>query len=83
MEIESIAQRSDESPRRVRSRIEKEGLVDVLASQILERKTIDRILEQANVVEVPLEEVKEVETVDHSAGPATAEAPPAEETAAP
>lgn len=83
MEIESIAQRSEESPRRVRSRIEKEGLVDVLASQILERKTIDRILEQATIVEVPLEEVKEVETVDHSAGPATAEAPPVEEAAAP
>src|SRR5262249_13777212 len=41
-EIDSIAERSDESPRRVRARIEKQGLGESLATQILERKTLDK-----------------------------------------
>ena len=53
VEIEAIAARTDESPRRVRARVEKEGLADALASQILERKTIDRILEFVKLEEVP------------------------------
>ena len=48
-EIEAIAARTDESPRRVRARIEKEGLAEALATQILERKAIDRILEYVDV----------------------------------
>ncbi len=45
LEIEAIAARTDESVRRVRARVEKEGGADSLATQILERKVIDRILE--------------------------------------
>jgi len=67
IEIEAIAARSDESPRRVRARVEKEGLADTLASQILERKTIDRILEFVKLEEVPMVEDKEVETLDQAA----------------
>jgi trigger factor len=67
VEIESIADRTDESPRRVRARVDKEGLADVLASQILERKTIDRILEHVKLEEIPLVEDKEVETLDQAA----------------
>jgi trigger factor len=80
-EIEMIAARSDESPRRVRARIEKEGLADALASQILERKTLDRILEFVTFEEVPLEEQGAVETLDQTASPAAAEdeTPAAEE----
>jgi trigger factor len=69
-EIESIAIRGDESPRRVRARIEKDGLADALASQILERKTLDRILEFVTYEEVPLEEHGPVETLDQTAGTA-------------
>ena len=47
LEIEAIAARTDESARRVRARIEKEGGPDSLTTQILERKVIDRILEDA------------------------------------
>lgn len=69
-EIEAIAARSDESPRRVRSRLEKEGLLDSLATQILERKTIDRILEYASIEDVSLDrDEPEVETLDESVGP--------------
>ena len=45
LEIEAMAARTDESVRRVRARVEKEGGPDSLATQILERKVIDRILE--------------------------------------
>jgi trigger factor len=68
-EIDLIAARSDESPRRVRARVEKEGLADALASQILERKTLDRILEFVKFEEVPLQEQATVETLDQTAAP--------------
>ncbi len=73
-EIDAIAERTDESPRRVRSRILKDGLDDSLATQILERKTIERILSYATITDVETSEVeREVETVAQSAGPALAE----------
>ncbi len=71
-EIEAIAARSEENPRRVRARVEKEGLGDALASQILERKTIDRILQFVKLVEVPMVADKAVETLDQSATSMTA-----------
>jgi trigger factor len=67
MEIDAIAARTDESPRRVRARIEKDGLGDALASQILERKALDRILDYVTYEEVPHVEQQAVETLDQSA----------------
>ena len=66
IEIEAIAARSDETsagpcPDR------EGGLADALASQILERKTIDRILEYVTLEEVPLVEDNAVETLDQAA----------------
>jgi trigger factor len=72
MEIEAIAARTDESPRRVRARIEKEGLADTLASEILERKALDRILDFVKFEEVPLVEQQAVETLDQNATAASA-----------
>lgn len=72
-EVESIAARTDESPRRVRARIEKEGLADALASQILERKAIDRILESVKHEDAVLAEEKDVVTLEQTAGAASAE----------
>ncbi len=72
-EIMTIASRGDESPRRVRARIEKEGLSEGLASQILERKTIDRILEFVKIEDVAYEEEKAAEALDQTASPALAE----------
>ncbi len=82
-EIYSIALRTDETPRRVRARIEKDGLGEGLATQILERKTIDRILEFVKYEEetMPQEEEGAVETLDEMAVPALeepAETAPAE-----
>jgi trigger factor len=66
-EIELIAARTEESARRVRARVEKDGLADALASQILERKTIDRILQYVKLEEVPQVDDKAVETLDQAA----------------
>ena len=77
IEIESMAERTGESPRRIRSRLEKEGLTQQLSSQILERKVIDHILQASTVeddVTAAAEADEEVETLDHSAA-AEAETP--------
>jgi trigger factor len=74
-EIDSISARTDESPRRIRARIEKEGLGESLATQILERKAIDRILEYVRFEEVPMAAEAEVETLDHTASPVSEDEP--------
>ena len=79
MEIESIAARTDESPRRVRARLEKEGFQDLLMTQILERKALARVLEFATVeneaMDLSTAEVA-VETLDETfAAGSEAEAP--------
>jgi len=77
-EIQAIADRSDESVRRVRARLEKEGGMDSLATQLLESKVIDRIREFSEVEDVIVPEAPsepEVETVDYGAVP-----PPEEST---
>ena len=43
-EIALIADQTQESPRRVRARLEKAGSMDVLRNQIVERKVVDKIL---------------------------------------
>jgi trigger factor len=54
-EIALIAYQTQESPRRVRARLEKAGSMDVLRNQIIERKVIDEILAHASFQEVPYE----------------------------
>lgn len=54
-EIELIAMQSDDSPRRVRARLEKSGQMDALRNQIIERKVLDRIVAEANVTDQPVE----------------------------
>jgi trigger factor len=68
-EIRLIAAQGDESPRRVRARLEKSGSMDVLRNQIIERKVIGRILEHATFRETPYLLRRTDETaVDHAAG---------------
>ena len=50
-EIALIAQQSDQPERRVRARLEKQGQMDALRNQIIERKVIEMIVEAANVTE--------------------------------
>lgn len=55
-EIELIAEQSDQSPRRVRARLEKSGQMDALRNQIVERKVIDAIVEKAKVTDEKVEQ---------------------------
>ncbi|HKB41947.1 MAG TPA: trigger factor, partial [Gemmataceae bacterium] len=70
-EIDRIAERSDESPRRVRSRLEKDDLIDALAAEMIERKALDLILDNAQYEDVPIGEKlqTEVATVEEQAVP--------------
>ncbi|MCS6851359.1 MAG: trigger factor [Gemmataceae bacterium] len=79
-EIERIAARNDESPRRVRARLEREDMLDALAAEILERKTLDFILEHAQFEDVPLAQLHEgrVGTVEEQAVPGELQDPTAQ-----
>jgi trigger factor len=54
-EIERIADQTGESPRRVRSQLEKDDMIETLAAQLIERKALDQILASAEYEDVPLE----------------------------
>ena len=68
-EIEKMAEREDESPRRIRARLERENSMDFLAIQVLENKTIDYILEHVAIQDVLMVDEAEVETLEESATP--------------
>lgn len=53
LEIAKIAAQSGESPRHVRNTIERTGQTDVIYNQIIERKVINLILQEAEYVEKP------------------------------
>jgi trigger factor len=79
-EVELIAEQADESPRKVRARLEKRGLMDSLRNQIIERKAIERIEENAEFKETPYAPPKEtVVAVNYAVAGASAEAIPAAE----
>ena len=81
-EIERIAMQNDESPRRVRARLEKDDLMEALATEIVERKALDLILENAEYEDVPLEkEEGAVATVEQQAVPGEMRDPTAEPAA--
>jgi trigger factor len=70
-EIERMAYQSDESPRRVRARLEKEDMLEALAIELVERKALDLILDSAEYQDVPLEKAEDeaVATVEEQAVP--------------
>lgn len=55
MEIALIASQSGQSPRRIRAQLEKSGEMDILRNQIIERKVISQIMENAQFTEVPFD----------------------------
>ena len=68
-EVRLIAEQSGESARRVRARLEKQGLMDALRNQIIERKVIELVLSHATFKDVPYKgEGAEVEALDQAAG---------------
>jgi trigger factor len=83
-EIERMALQSDESPRRVRARLEKEDQMDALAAQIVERNALDLVLQHAEYQDVPLDQAEEarVGTVEEQAVPGELKDPTAAPLAA-
>lgn len=66
MEIATIAMQSREPIRRVRARIEKQGMMDALRNQIIERKVIATITDAAKFKDVPFQDDdNQVSAVDH------------------
>ncbi|MDA1052617.1 MAG: trigger factor [Planctomycetota bacterium] len=66
-EILLIARQSQDSPRRIRARLEKRGQMDALRNQIIERKVIDLITAEAEFTETPFEAEKdETVAIDHA-----------------
>lgn len=81
-EIYDIADQTGESPRKVRAQLEREEMLDSLAAQIIERKALDLILDNAVYEDVPLDEEARVVGVEAQAAEGEindAAAPPPEE----
>lgn len=53
-EIERLADQTNDSPRRVRARLEKEDLLETMAAQLIERRALDLILESAEYEDTEL-----------------------------
>src|SRR5205823_864016 len=62
-EIDRIAARTDESPRKVRARMEREDMLESLAAELLESKALDLILDSAEYEDVAL---TQAETADEA-----------------
>ncbi|WP_337173896.1 trigger factor [Paludisphaera sp.] len=83
-EIEAMAERTGENVRRVRARVEKEGLDDALATQILERRALEHILKSVEYEDVAVDEPEvAVETLDEAATPERADAGESDDETAP
>ncbi len=66
LEIAKLAVQSNDSPRRIRARLERQGQMDALRNMIIERKVIDLITDSAEMTETSYDLPKrgEVEAVD-------------------
>ena len=80
-EIAYMAAQRGESPRRVRARLTKSGMIDNLEAQIRERKAVDHILEHAQFQDVPMDPLTEdrIEAVPYSVLASVTPAPAVEE----
>jgi trigger factor len=58
-EIERIADQNNESPRRVRARLEKDDLIESLAADMIERQALELILQSAEYEDVAYDPRKE------------------------
>jgi trigger factor len=78
-EIDRMSVMNNESPRRIRARLEKEDLLDTLAAEIIERKALDLILETAEYEDVPVdrEEQRPITSVEEQAVPGEMQDPTA------
>ncbi len=66
-EIARLADLSHESPRRVRAQLERDDLLETLATQLIERKALDLVLENAHWEDMPIGQESGVATVEEQA----------------
>jgi trigger factor len=67
LEIERLADQTGESPRRVRSQLEKEDLLETLAAQLIERKALDLILDSAEYEDTPMSRESGLSSIEQQA----------------
>jgi trigger factor len=67
LEVERLADQTNESPRRVRAQLEKEDLLETLAAQLIERKALDLILDSAEYEDVPMNQESSLSSVEQQA----------------
>jgi len=83
LHIDLLARQQNVSSRRIRARLEKQGDMDALRNQVIERKAIGLINEHADFTDVPLEETSEEESFaishDIAGEPPVLEAPQADD----
>ena len=79
LHIELLARQQNVSARRVRARLEKQGDMDALRNQVIERKAIGLINEHADFTDVPLDETEEEENfaISHDLAGESADTEPA------
>jgi len=53
-EIDRLAAQTEETPRRLRARLEREDMLEALAAEMIERKALDLILDSAVYEDVPM-----------------------------
>lgn len=75
--LQETADRSGVSLRRVRAQVEKEGRMDAIAAQALERKALDFILSHAVYEDVPLVEEELPATIEEGVSAIVEDEPPA------
>jgi trigger factor len=71
-EIDAIADRTNDSPRKVKARLEREDLIEALATELLERRALELVLQSATYDDYTFNPMKEMDeegvaTVDASA----------------
>jgi trigger factor len=83
--IERIAEMNNESPRRLKARLERDEQMDVLAAELIEQRALQLILDSAEYEDVPLGSAQEqaVATVEEQAVPGELQDPTAAPPEAP
>ncbi len=71
-EIDHIADRTNESPRKVKARMEREDLIEALATELLERRALDLVLQSATYDDYAFNPMQEQEDQDVATADASA-----------
>ncbi len=71
-EIEAIADRTNDSPRKVKAKLEREDLIEAVATELLERRALDLVLQSATYDDYAFSPMKEMDDESVSTADASA-----------